>query len=202
MIGWCNWFKRLADEIGWCNWLTLLLYSIDFNYCLIWLILLIELNAIIYHFFSCSPRSDEMIVATKDGWLHRLRWNGTVDRSLAVNIRCVRFSADLETTAGDNSLSSSAYICHHARSFLLMEQCRGPSSHMTIRLDFCGWNYRELATPLTLSKRLAGGRFKPLIIGPMCKNLTTELSFHPALEILQLCHPPADPLAPFSLHSL
>ena len=49
---------------------------------------------------SHSLRSEELIVATKDGWLHRLAWNGKMNSQLAINIRCVRFSADLETTTG------------------------------------------------------------------------------------------------------
>ena len=53
-------------------------------------------------FFNCSHslRSEELIVATTDGWLHRLAWNGKMNSELAINIRCVRFSADLETTTG------------------------------------------------------------------------------------------------------
>ena len=54
--------------------------------------------------YSCSPRSEELIVATKDGWLHRLNWDGIVDNNLAINIRSVRFSADLETTTGRYSV--------------------------------------------------------------------------------------------------
>ena len=35
------------------------------------------------------------------------------------------------------------------------------------------WNYRELATLLTLSERLAEVGFEPLVIGSMGKHLTT-----------------------------
>ena len=59
------------------------------------------------------------------------------------------------------------------RSFLLIDQCPGPSS----RCDHTyAWNNRELATLLTLSEGLVEGRFEPLTKGSMRKNLTTELS--------------------------
>ena len=49
---------------------------------------------------------------------------------------------------------------------------------MTTPRDSYAWNYRELVTLLTLSESLAGGRFEPLPIGSMSKNLTTKLSVH------------------------
>ena len=62
--------------------------------------------------------------------------------------------------------------CLILRSFLLVEQCPGPPFlDVTKFRGSYAWNYRELATLLNLK-----GRFEPLKIGPMGKNLTTELS--------------------------
>ena len=43
-------------------------------------------------------------MATEDGWLHRIKWNGDINDDLALNVRKIRFSADLETTSGDAPL--------------------------------------------------------------------------------------------------
>jgi len=59
---------------------------------------------------SHSLRSEELIVATTDGWLHRLAWNGKMNSELAINIRCVRFSADLETTTGTSLGGDVLYV--------------------------------------------------------------------------------------------
>ena len=47
---------------------------------------------------------------------------------------------------------------------------------VTTTPDSNAWNYRELATLLTLSESLAESGFEPLTIGSICKNLITELS--------------------------
>ena len=41
--------------------------------------------------------------------------------------------------------------------------------------DSYAWNYRELATLLTLRESLAEGELEPLTIGSMRKNLATEI---------------------------
>ena len=65
------------------------------------------------------------------------------------------------------------------RSFLLIEQCPGPSSlYVTTPRDSYAWNYIELATLLTLGEGLAEVGLKPLTTGSMRKNLTIELSWH------------------------
>eukprot|EP00794_Sanderia_malayensis_P008016 gene8016-8875_t len=57
----------------------------------------IELDDIIT---SYASRSEELIVATSDGWMHRIKWNGIINDGFALNIRQIRFSVDLETTTG------------------------------------------------------------------------------------------------------
>ena len=42
--------------------------------------------------------------------------------------------------------------------------------------DSYAWNYRELVNLPTLSESFAKGRFEPLTMGSMRKNLTTQLS--------------------------
>ena len=49
---------------------------------------------------------------------------------------------------------------------------------MTTPPDSYVLNYRELPALLTLSESLAAEGFKPLTIGSMRNNLTTELSQH------------------------
>ena len=49
---------------------------------------------------------------------------------------------------------------------------------VTTPRDSYTWNYRELATLLTLSESLAEAGFEPLTMGSMRKNLTIELSGH------------------------
>lgn len=44
--------------------------------------------------------------------------------------------------------------------------------------DSYAWHYKELATLPTLSKSLAKDRSTRLVIKSMCKNITTELSWH------------------------
>ena len=71
------------------------------------------------------------------------------------------------------------------RSFLLIEQCPGPSSRcdstyvhemytLDVPRDSYACNYRELATLLTPTESLAEVELEPLTIGSMHKNLTTE----------------------------
>ena len=64
------------------------------------------------------------------------------------------------------------------RSFLVSEQCPGPSSRCDQLSWSYAWNYRELATLPTLSDILAEGGLEPLNIESMGKNITTELSLH------------------------
>ena len=47
---------------------------------------------------------------------------------------------------------------------------------VTTPRDSYAWNYRELATLLTLSESSAEDAFEPLSMGSMRKNLTNELS--------------------------
>ena len=64
------------------------------------------------------------------------------------------------------------------RSFLLIEQCPGPSLDVTTPRDSYTWNYREAATALTLSESFTEAGFEPLMIGSMRNDLTTELSWY------------------------
>ena len=64
------------------------------------------------------------------------------------------------------------------RSFLLSSSVQVLPLDVTTPRDSHAWNYRELATLLTLSESLAEVGLEPLTIGSVCKNLTTELSGH------------------------
>ena len=55
------------------------------------------------------------------------------------------------------------------------------------RDDSYAWNYKELATLLTLSESLAERGFKPLTIGSMRKNATTESYPDIMLECTAYC---------------
>ena len=62
------------------------------------------------------------------------------------------------------------------RNILRIEHCSSPSYFNLITPnDSKAWNHRELATLLALSESSAKDGFKPLIIGWMSKNATTEL---------------------------
>ena len=53
-----------------------------------------------FRHFSVSPRSEELVVATSDGLLQRVRWNGEMNISLTLSVRELPFSTDLATTSG------------------------------------------------------------------------------------------------------
>ena len=70
------------------------------------------------------------------------------------------------------------------RSFCLSSSVQAFPLDVTTSRDFYAWNYRELATLLTLSASLAEVGLEPLTIGSMRKNLTIEISLIHVLSTL------------------
>ena len=90
--------------------------------------------------------------------------------AIAYRVKCSGFASSSFFTYDSTQISMDAETL-----FAYRPVSRYPLNFNTPRQSYT-WNYRELATLINLSEILAECGFEPLIIEPMRKNLTTELS--------------------------